>query len=79
MIHNFLTSSAIALWICDVAVPKHDESIILGQSSASTLDGPKPPFVLIAAFFISSSSKFFSVFSPNAGKCGKNADQSDSE
>ena len=67
MIHNFLTSSATALWICDVAVPKHDESIILGQSSASTLDGPKPPFVLIAALFIS-FSPYLVQMRGNAGK-----------
>ena len=51
MIHNVLTSSAIALRRSDVDVPKHDETIILRHPSASSPDGPEPPFVLIAAFF----------------------------
>ena len=51
VIHNFLTSSEIALRISDVAVPKHDETMIHRHSSASSPDGPEPPFVLITAFF----------------------------
>ena len=41
----------MALRRSDVAVPKHDETIILRHPSASSPDGPEPPFVLIAAFF----------------------------
>ena len=53
VIHNFLTSSAIALRRrSDVAVPKHDETIILRYPSACSPDGPEPPFVLIAAFLL---------------------------
>ena len=52
VIDNFLTSSAIALRRSDVAVPKHDEIIILRHPSASSPDGPEPPFVLIAAFLL---------------------------
>ena len=52
MIHNFLTSSAIALRRSDVAVPKHDEAIILRHPSTSRPDGPEPQFVLIVAFFL---------------------------
>ena len=55
-IHNVLTSSAIALWRFDVAVPKHDKTIILCHPSVSSLDSPKTSSVLIAAFFISYSS-----------------------
>ena len=54
VIHNFLTSSAIALRRSAVAVPKHDETIILLHPLASSPEGLKPPFVFIAAFFISS-------------------------
>ena len=53
VIHNFGTRSAIALPRSDVAVPKYDETIILLHPSASSPDGPAPPLVLIAAFFIS--------------------------
>ena len=49
-------SSAIALRRSDVAVPKYDETIILLHPSAYSPDGPESHFVLIAAFFISSSS-----------------------
>ena len=56
VIHNFLTSSAIALRRSNVAVPKHDETIILRHPSASSPDCHEPHFVLIVAFFISSSS-----------------------
>ena len=56
VIHNFLMSSAIALRRSDVTVPKHDETIILRHPSASSHDGPEPPFVLIAVSFIRSSS-----------------------
>ena len=50
VIHNFLTSSGIALRRSDVTVPKHDETIILLNPSASNPDGSEPPYVLIAAF-----------------------------
>ena len=56
VIHNFLTSSVIALRRSDVVVSKHDETIILLHPSASSPDDPTPPFALIASFFISSSS-----------------------
>ena len=52
VIHNFLTRSAIALWRSDVAVPKHDETILLCHPSASSPDGPEPPFVLFMCFFL---------------------------
>ena len=44
-------SSAIALRRSDVAAPKH-ETIILRRPSASSSDGPEPPFALIAAFLV---------------------------
>ena len=47
-----MTSSAIALQRSDVTALKHEETIILRHSSASSHDGPEPPFVLIAGFFL---------------------------
>ena len=35
-----------------VAIPKYDETIMLRHPSASSLDGPQPPFVLIAVFLL---------------------------
>ena len=52
LIHNFLTSSAIALQRSDVAVPKHDETIILHHPSTSSRNGPEPPVVLIATYLL---------------------------
>ena len=52
MIHNFLTSSAIVLGTSDVAVPKHDETIIFRHSPASSPNGSEPTIVLFAAFLL---------------------------
>ena len=52
VIHIFLTVHAIALRISDLAVPKHDETIILCHTSASSPDGPESPFVFIATFLL---------------------------
>ena len=52
MIHYFLTSSAIDLRTHDVAVPKHDRTIILRHPPASSPDGNELPFILIAAFLL---------------------------
>ena len=52
-IHNFFASSAIALRRSDVAVRKHNETIILRHPSAFSPYGSEPPFVFIAACFIS--------------------------
>ena len=62
VIHNFLTSSGIALRRSDVAVLKHDETIILSHPFTSSPDGPEPPFIFIAAFFIRSSSMSSYIF-----------------
>ena len=56
VIQNFLTSSANALWGSDVAVLKHDETIILRHTSAFSPDNPESTLVLMAAFLISSPS-----------------------
>ena len=48
LIHNLLTSSAIALQRFGVAVPKHDETITLSHPSKSDPDGPEFSFALIA-------------------------------
>ena len=52
VIHNFLTSSAIVLRRSDVAVPQHDETIILRHPSASSPDDSEPPFVLTTTAFL---------------------------
>ena len=56
VMHNFLTSSATVLQRSDVAFPNNDKTIILRHPSGSSSHGLKPLFVLIAVFFISSSS-----------------------
>ena len=52
VIHKFRRNSAIALQRSDIAVPKHDETTILCHQFASSPDGFKHPFVLIAVFLL---------------------------